>query len=314
MPLVLPPALRIIGFILGCLSFARLRRHGAEPIEPDPDHTGGGRAIMHDVTAHAPLSSLAAKLLAAKLLAAKLRAERPLIHNITNFVVMNLTANALLAIGASPAMVHAVEEVADFVPLSRALVLNIGTLDAPFVAGMDLAVKAARQCGVPWLLDPVGAGATPYRTRIATALAAQGPAIIRGNAGEIIALAGASDALTKGVDSLAHSEAALDAARDLAAQTGAVIAVTGATDYVVSADGVLAVPGGHAMSQSVTGTGCATSAIIGAYLTVALPREAAYAGLTLMKRAAEHAAQHSTRPGRFAVALIDALHELTLAP
>lgn len=245
--------------------------------------------------------------------AAKLRAERPLVHNITNFVVMNPTANALLAIGASPAMAHAVEEVADFTPHARALVVNIGTLDSPFVAGMHLAVKTANRHGVPWLLDPVGAGATPYRTRVATELAAQGPAIIRGNAGEIIALAGASGALTKGVDSLAQSEAALEAARDLAARSGALVAVTGAVDYVVSTYETLAVPGGHLMSQSVTGTGCMTSAIIGACLAVAPPREAALAGLSFMKCAAEIAADQSAGPGRFAVALIDALHHLALA-
>jgi hydroxyethylthiazole kinase len=240
---------------------------------------------------------------------ARLRAERPLVHNITNFVVMNWTANVLLAAGASPAMVHAPEEAGEFAAISRALVINIGTLDASFVEGMERAVAAAGAHGVPWALDPVGVGATGYRNAVAAMLAARKPAVIRGNAGEIMALAGVAGARVRGVDSLAGSDEAVEAARALSTATGAVVAVTGATDYVVTGSEVTAIPGGHALSQSVTGTGCAATALVGACLAVAPPREAAVAGLALMKRAAEIAARRATGPGAFAVAFLDALHD-----
>lgn len=243
-------------------------------------------------------------------IAAMLVAKRPLVHNITNFVVMNFTANALLAIGASPAMVHAAEEVEEFVAISQALVINIGTLDGAFVNSMELAAATAVRTGVPWVLDPVGVGATAYRNRVAARLAGLGPSIIRGNAGEIIALAGASGAHMKGVDSLVASDNAVEAAAALAARTGAVVAVTGATDYVVAPAGIRTVTGGHAISQMVTGTGCMTTAIVGACLAVASPIAAAEAGLTLMKRAAERAALRSNEPGSYAVGLIDSLHAL----
>jgi hydroxyethylthiazole kinase len=235
----------------------------------------------------------------------KLRAERPLIHNITNFVVMNFTANVLLAAGASPAMVHAAEEAGAFAAISRALVINIGTLDAGFVAGMELAVASATARQVPWVLDPVGVGATGYRTEVALRLSRMKPAVIRGNAGEIMALAGAAGS-GRGVDSLSGSEEAIEAGRTLSHLTGAVVVVTGATDYVI-ADDVIPVTGGHAISQQVTGTGCATTALVGAFLAVAAPKDAAIAGLALMKRAAELAEPGSPGPGSFATKLIDAI-------
>ncbi|MHB2169074.1 hydroxyethylthiazole kinase [Alsobacter sp. R-9] len=239
------------------------------------------------------------------------RAERPLVHNITNFVVMNFTANVLLAAGASPAMVHAVEEVEEFVAFSRALVVNIGTLDAGFVAGMERAATAAAKAGVPWVLDPVGVGATGYRNRVAAGLLDRGPAVVRGNASEIIALAGVSGARPRGVDSAAGSEEALAAARSLSARSGAVVAITGATDYVVSGDDVSGITGGHPMSQDVTGTGCATTALVGACLAVAGPRDGAVAALSLMKAAATRAAAAAQGPGSFAVHLLDALHAIS---
>jgi hydroxyethylthiazole kinase len=251
-----------------------------------------------------------------------LRQTRPLVHNITNFVVMNWTANVLLALGASPVMAHAREEVEDFAGLAQALVINIGTLDAPFVEAMHLAAKRARKKGVPWILDPVGAGATRYRTETSEDLIARKPAIIRGNAGEILALAGKVKAASKGVDSLAASEAAVEAARRLAGQSGAIVVVTGETDYVVSTERTERVKGGHAMSQQVTGTGCATTAVIGAFLAVEPAFDAAIHGLSVMKRAAEKAADgasggasrgsgsampQAVGPGSFAIRMLDAL-------
>lgn len=237
----------------------------------------------------------------------KVRAQRPLIHNITNFVVMNFTANVLLAVGASPAMVHAVEEAAEFTAISKALVINIGTLDTSFVAGMDAAVASATANQIPWVLDPVGVGAIRYRTSVATRMAMRRPAVIRANASEILALAGASADRPSGVDSVAGSDDALIGARMLADRTGAVIAVTGATDYVIAAGETVAISGGHPLSQQVTGTGCATTALVGAFLAVATPKDAAIAALALMKWAAEQAEPESTGPASFAIRLVDAI-------
>jgi hydroxyethylthiazole kinase len=238
-----------------------------------------------------------------------LRAKKPLIHNVTNFVVMNFTANVLLAAGASPAMVHAPEESAEFAAISSALVVNIGTLDANFVAGMERAVAAANARGVPWALDPVGVGATPYRSGVAARLAGMRPSVIRANASEIMALSGLAGSGPKGVDSTAGSSEAVEAGLRLAATTGAVVCITGATDYVIAGREILEVAGGHAISQQVTGTGCAATALVGAFLAIASARDASLAGLTLMKRAAERAAAGAPGPGTFAMKLIDALAE-----
>jgi hydroxyethylthiazole kinase len=239
-----------------------------------------------------------------------LRAKTPLVQNITNYVVMNNTANALLAVGASPAMVHAPEEAAEFATISSALVINIGTLSTPWVDGMTKAATAARDNGVPWILDPVGIGATAFRRATCAKLVTLSPAVIRGNASEIIALAGAANA-GKGVDSTDTSEAAGDAARRLAAATGAVVAVTGKVDYVTDGERTIAIANGDVMLTRVTGTGCTATALIGAFLGARLgPMDAAVAGLATLGVAAEIAARKSSGPGSFQVALIDALYAL----
>jgi hydroxyethylthiazole kinase len=239
-------------------------------------------------------------------LLAELRVRRPLVHNVTNFVVMNFTANVLLASGASPVMAHAPEEMSDFVAIAGALIVNMGTIDSGFFGSMELAIHKARKKEVPWVLDPVGIGATRFRQGIGKYLAKQRPAVIRGNASEIMALAGRT-AASKGVDSLEGSETAIDAAKRLSVKRKTVVAVTGETDYVVDGDGVTAITGGHVLSQHVTGTGCATTALVGAFLAVAPPRDAAVAALQLMKHAAETAGKTASGPGSFAVALLDAL-------
>ena len=160
----------------------------------------------------------------------ELRVKRPLVHNITNYVAMTLSANVLLALGASPAMIHAVEEVEDFVAISSSLVINIGTLSPRWVEAMRLAAKKAVALGKPWVLDPVGCGATPYRTSVAAELVGLRPTIIRGNASEIMSLAGAAGAGGKGVDSTAASDAAVSAAMMLAHRSGADVAATGVID------------------------------------------------------------------------------------
>jgi hydroxyethylthiazole kinase len=236
----------------------------------------------------------------------EIRRRRPLVHNVTNLVVMPFTANALLAVGASPVMAHAPEEVAEFAAMAGAIVVNMGTVDRAFLEGMEAAARAASAAGRPWAFDPVGVGATAWRREVGRRLMALRPTVVRGNAGEIMALAG-GDFAGQGVDSLAGSDAAVTAARRLSAESGVVVAVTGATDYVVAGDRVSAIAGGNPMSQQVTGTGCATTALVGAFLAVAPPEEAAAAALALMKHAAEAAVAVSSGPGTFAAQLLDAL-------
>jgi hydroxyethylthiazole kinase len=169
------------------------------------------------------------------------RAHAPLVHSITNLVVMNFNANALLAVGASPVMAHAHEEVRDMVGIAQALVLNIGTLEPAWISAMQVALQAARARGIPVVLDPVGAGATPYRNAaLAELIRAGAPGILRGNASEIMSVAGLA-AATRGVDSAASTADASDAAAALARQLGAVVCVSGADDLVVDAAGRRAV-------------------------------------------------------------------------
>ena len=239
------------------------------------------------------------------------REQQPLVHNITNFVVMNNTANALLALGASPAMVHALDEVEDFVAISQALVVNIGTLYAEQIAACKLAVLRARAAGVPWILDPVGAGATPYRRTAAGALARLRPGVIRGNGSEILTLVQQAGK-GRGVDSLHGSETAVNAARMLAAETGAVVAITGAVDYVTDGTQVIAIANGHPLMTRVTGLGCSATAIIGAFLAVEHdPFMATAAGLVVFGIAGEIAAERAAGPGSLQVALLDALYAMT---
>ncbi|MDS4025523.1 MAG: hydroxyethylthiazole kinase [Candidatus Contendobacter sp.] len=239
------------------------------------------------------------------------RERQPLVHNITNFVVMNNTANALLALGASPAMVHSCDEVEDFVAISQALVINIGTLYSEQIAACKLAALRARAAGVPWILDPVGAGATPYRRATAEALVRLQPSVIRGNGSEILTLA-QQTGKGRGVDSLHGSETAVDAARLLALETGAVVAVTGAVDYVTDGTQVTAIANGHPLMARVTGLGCSATAMIGGVLAVDHdPFTATVTGLAVLGVAGEIAAEQARGPGSLQVALLDALYAMT---
>lgn len=244
-----------------------------------------------------------------------IRERRPLVHNITNFVVMNNSANALLALGASPAMVHSSDEVEDFVALSQALVVNIGTLYSEQIAAGKLAAIRAKAAGIPWVFDPVGAGATPYRQAAAVALARLGPSVIRGNGSEILALAQQARAgQGRGVDSLHGSEAALDAARKLTEDCGAAIAITGEVDYVTDGRRVVEIHNGHALMTRVTGLGCSATAIIGAFLAVEPDALAAtVAALAVFGVAGELAAEQARGPGSLQVELLDALYALDAA-
>jgi hydroxyethylthiazole kinase len=240
-----------------------------------------------------------------------IRERKPLVHQITNYVVMNETANATLALGALPVMAHAREEVEEMAALAAALVLNIGTLDPAWVESMVAAGHAARRAGVPIVLDPVGAGATAYRTETARRLALElEPDVVRGNAAEIATLAGRS-AEIRGVESLGSADSPADVARAAARELGSVITVTGAVDHVSDGEHVLAVANGHPLLATITGSGCMSTAVTGCFLAVAAdPLAAAVEALVAFGVAGEAAAAAARGPGSFHVALYDALHQL----
>jgi hydroxyethylthiazole kinase len=241
-----------------------------------------------------------------------IRSQAPLVHNITNYVAMNTTANALLAIGASPVMAHALEEVGDMVKIASSLVINIGTLSEPWIQSMQKAMLQAQSCGVPIVLDPVGAGATPYRTETARQLLSVAPvAIIRGNASEIMSIV-QKGSRTKGVDSISGSESAVDAAHELCRAYGAVVCITGETDIIVSDDTIAKIRNGHAMMPRVTGMGCTASALCGAFLGVnASAFAAAVHAMAVMGIAGEMAAEQAKGPGSLQLHFLDILYALT---
>jgi hydroxyethylthiazole kinase len=241
----------------------------------------------------------------------RLRERKPLVHQITNYVVMNETANATLALGALPVMAHAREEVEEMVSLAGALVINIGTLSPHWVDAMIAAARVARSRGIPVVLDPVGAGATRYRTETAKRLLGDpGVTILRGNAGEVATLVGV-DAEVRGVESIDAGSDGAEIARRAAGAFDVVAAVTGATDHVSDGERVVRIDNGTAMLSSVTGTGCMASAISGCFAAVAdSPLDAAVDGLVAFGVAGEDAARDANGPGTFHVNLYDALAAL----
>jgi len=239
------------------------------------------------------------------------RTKKPLIHNITNFVVMNYTANALLACGASPVMAHAAEEVEEMVSFAGALVLNIGTLSMPWVNAMLMAGKKANELKVPIILDPVGSGATRLRTESAKRLIKElSVSVIRGNASEVLSLA-QEGARTKGVDSIHRVDEAETAALELAKELNTTLAITGPVDLITDGRRVLRVSNGHELMGFVTGTGCTATAMIGAFLSVDRePVDATATALAYFGLAGERAAVHSNGPGSFQIALLDTLFNM----
>lgn len=238
----------------------------------------------------------------------KLRTVRPLVHVLTNDVVQEITADVLLAAGASPAMVVAPEESGTFAAVADAVLVNVGTPTNQRVEAMHLAVDTARKAGHPWVLDPVAAGGIPWRDELIHRFLDKAPTVVRGNASEIRALCGLSSA-GKGVDSQDSSDDALDAARTLALRTGGVVHVTGAVDYVTDGERTIAVSGGHPMTTLVVGTGCALSALVAAFAAVADDKLLATAAAArLAKEAADYAAEHARAPGSFHAAYIDGLY------
>lgn len=243
---------------------------------------------------------------------AAIRSQNPLVHNITNFVVMNNTANALLAIGASPVMAHALEEVEDMVAIASALVINIGTLNPLWVDGMIRAGLAATAKGIPVVFDPVGVGATPYRDEVAARIIREcRPTLIRGNASEIMALA-KENVMTKGVDSTVSAHAGQNAAQQLARETGAVVVISGTEDLITDGEQVIFIRNGSPMMPRVTGMGCTASAVLGAFAAVNENTLLAAAhGMAVMSVSGEIATRKSAGPGSMQVNFIDTLYQLT---
>ena len=242
----------------------------------------------------------------------RVRDEKPLIHNITNYVVMNFTANSLLAMGASPVMAHAINEVEEMVWLARALVINIGTLSDPWIEAMLLAGKEANELGIPIILDPVGSGATTLRTKTFKKLISELKiTVVRGNASEILSIS-ASKSTTRGVDAVHDVGRASKSACELAKEIGSVIAITGPVDLITDGTSVIRCHNGSPLLSRVTGTGCASTATIAAFAAITKdPVEAASAGLAFFGLAGEIAAERSKSPGSFMIALLDALNDIT---
>ncbi len=241
---------------------------------------------------------------------AAVRARRPLVHCLTNPVAANLSANALLCLGASPLMAEAAEEMAAVGRAADALLVNLGMLTTARLAAARLAVAAARQCGRAWVLDPVAAGAIPARHEAARALVAAGPTLIKGNASEILAMA-APGAAGRGTDATHAAADVLEPARRLAREAGAIVAITGQVDWVTDGGRILAVRGGHALMAQVSGMGCVAGALAAACLAVEPDALLATRhALTLLGIAAQVAAGHAAGPGSFVPAILDALHGL----
>jgi hydroxyethylthiazole kinase len=241
-----------------------------------------------------------------------LRERKPLIHQITNYVVMNETANATLSLGALPVMAHAREEVEEMTRLAGALVINIGTLSPHWVEAMLLAGKTANAIGIPVVLDPVGAGATTYRTETARRILDEvDVAVLRGNAGEVATLVGV-EAEVRGVESIGTGGEPAELARAAAKNLGLVASVTGPVDHVSNGERVFAVANGHALLGAVSGTGCMSSAITGCFLAAKTdePLAAAAEALAAFGVAGEDAARDAKGPGSFHVNLYDALAAL----
>ena len=247
-----------------------------------------------------------------KSLLEKLREKRPLVHNITNYVVMNFTANTLLAMGASPVMAHAVDEVEEMVALAGALVINIGTLSQQWLESMLKAGKKANELGVPVVLDPVGSGATSFRTHAFRTLVKElRLSVVRGNPSEILSI-GSDYVRTKGVETAHQAEEALQAAKMVARDIDSVAAITGPVDLVTDGERVIRCSNGHPLLGLVTGTGCAATAAIAAFNSVTRDSlEAAAAGLAFFGLAGELAGATGNSPGSFMISLLDALYEIT---
>lgn len=263
-----------------------------DPTEPDPTEPG---------PAHVDLVEAAVTALAT------VRETGPLVHCITNDVVVNFTANALLAVGAAPAMVDVPGEAGMFAGIAGGLLVNLGTPHGEQREAIEEAARSAAAADTPWVLDPVAIGALPIRTELAGRLREIGPTIVRGNASEVLALAGAG-AGGRGVDALDEVDAAAPVAAELARSTGGVVAVSGAVDLVTDGTRTVRVANGDPLLTRVTGGGCALGAVMAAFAATGPDRlVTTVAAVAVYTVAAEIAAERAAGPGSFAVAFLDAL-------
>ena len=240
------------------------------------------------------------------------RENRPLVHHITNYVTVNDCANITLCAGGAPVMADAPEEAAEMAAIASSLVLNIGTLNAVQIESMILAGRMANERGIPVILDPVGAGATRFRTEtIKRLLDELEITVLKGNAGEIGIIAGVG-ATVRGVDSQGMSGDPLMIARRLAKTLGCTVAISGATDIVTDGKHMLFVENGHPLMGSISGTGCMAASVIGAFCAESRePVTAAAAALAAFGLAGEKAADVACGPFSFKMALFDELANLT---
>jgi len=246
-----------------------------------------------------------------------IKEKAPLVHNITNFVVMNFVANGLLASGASPIMAHAIEELEEIVSIAGAVVLNPGTLDTHWLESIYTAATCAGELNVPLVLDPVGAGASRMRTEAAGHIIKNyNLTVLRGNASEVMAchhelLPSGGAARGKGVDSAHESEAALAAGKELAETFNLCVVISGKTDFIIDSTKILALENGAPMMTKVTGMGCLSSALVGAFLAVQSDRFAAAAhAMSFMGVCGELVARDTAGPASFATAFVDKLHNI----
>ncbi|WP_062071926.1 hydroxyethylthiazole kinase [Demequina sediminicola] len=240
----------------------------------------------------------------------EIRNQTPLVHSITNTVTVELVANTILAVGATPAMVDIEGEAGPFARIASALHINIGTPSPEQRVAMTEAAHAAVDAGTPWVLDPVAVGVLPVRTALAQSLVELRPSIIRGNASEIIALAGLGGG-GRGVDAADAVDEAQEAAYSLAVRTGGAVAVSGPVDLIVDAERTVRIAGGHSLLTRITGGGCALGGVMAACVAVHRdPWEAAAAASDIYGQAAEGAASVSAGPGEFRMRLLDSLAAL----
>lgn len=238
----------------------------------------------------------------------RIRLTHPLIHNITNLVVMPTTANLLLALGAAPIMAHAHEELDEIIQIAQALVINIGTLDKTWLAAIEQGQRTALTCRIPIVFDPVGAGASAYRSTSALTIIRRGVDVIRGNASEIMALLDSS-ITTKGVDTTQASNDAVASAQTLAQHYQCIVVVSGKIDFIVSASKCVALDYGTPLLTKVVGMGCSLTALIASFLSVNPDRfTAAVHAMAWMGLVSEVAEKKSNGPGSFYTHLLDSFY------
>lgn len=242
----------------------------------------------------------------------KIKKQKPLVHQITNFVVMNDTANITMHIGALPVMAQAKEEMNEMTAIAGALVLNIGTLQEDWVESMKLAGERANELNIPIIMDPVGAGATSYRTKTShELLQSLRISVLRGNSGEIGVLGGGGGEV-KGVESMGGIKNPESVAAALSQKYGCTVAISGKRDIIADTANIYYVDNGHELLTTLTGTGCMATSVIGAFCAVEKDYTlAAVCGMGVYGLAAELAAKKAKGPGSFKVAFFDAVYNLT---